>query len=199
MSRGATMSRGAATMIAIVETDEAGRKSLHSPRIGRLLTDWTENRLVTPGERIGTLETLRRRQVLIVPEGVTGRVVGLALPSRPTLVEWGQRLCGIEPLLAGAGGLEGSTTSSLGSGQGVAVFRAPLDGQFYRRPSPEAPLFVEEGGSLVEGKQVGLIEVMKFFYPVSFSGTGTFRLVRFLVGDAIAVTAGQPLFEFELV
>jgi biotin-dependent carboxylase-like uncharacterized protein len=76
-----------------------------------------------------------------------------------------------------------------------AVVSAPLLGTFYRRPSPEAPLFVEEGGAVEPGQTVGLIEVMKSFHEVTAEISGTVR--RFLVDEGEAVEFGQPLMEIE--
>lgn len=50
---------------------------------------------------------------------------------------------------------------------------APLTGTFYRSESPDAPSFVEVGGSVEAGQTVGLIEAMKVFSNIEaeFSGT----------------------------
>lgn len=68
-----------------------------------------------------------------------------------------------------------------------------LPGVFYRRPSPEAPPYVDEGAEVKAGDVVGLVEIMKSFHEVRSDADG--RLVRFLVenealldvGDGVAV------------
>ena len=72
---------------------------------------------------------------------------------------------------------------------------APLPGIFYRRPSPNEVPFVEEGAQVVPGGAVGLIVVMKNFFPVEDETGGT--LVRFLVEDGAAVEAGETIAEIE--
>ncbi len=67
----------------------------------------------------------------------------------------------------------------------------PIPGVFYRRPDPESPAFVEEGGDVAPGATIGLVEIMKNFQPVESEAGG--RLVEFLVQDEDAVVAGQAV------
>ncbi len=66
-----------------------------------------------------------------------------------------------------------------------------LPGTFYRRPSPGAPHFVDEGDVIAAGTVVGLVEVMKMFSEVQADAAG--RVVRFLVENEAPVEAGQAL------
>ena len=43
---------------------------------------------------------------------------------------------------------------------------SPLPGTFYRRPSPDKPVYKSEGDSVAVGDVIGLIEVMKSFTEV---------------------------------
>lgn len=70
---------------------------------------------------------------------------------------------------------------------------APLPGIFYRRPSPDEPPFVEEGDSISAGDTIGLVEVMKSFFPVDATVGG--KLAKFLVADGDAVDADDPIAE----
>lgn len=70
---------------------------------------------------------------------------------------------------------------------------APLPGIFYRRPAPTEPPFAEEGAMVEAGATLGLIEVMKNFFPVEAEAAGT--VTRFLVEDGEAVEADQPVAE----
>lgn len=72
---------------------------------------------------------------------------------------------------------------------------SPLPGTFYRRPSPDAPVFKDVGGIVKEGDVVALIEVMKQFSEVCSDVSGT--VVAFLVEDADSVEPGQPLLRIE--
>lgn len=71
----------------------------------------------------------------------------------------------------------------------------PLPGTFYRRPSPDQPVFKNEGDSVAVGDTIGLIEVMKTFNEVKAEIAGTLK--AFLVEDDEAVMAGQPLYEID--
>ena len=68
---------------------------------------------------------------------------------------------------------------------------SPLPGTFYRRPSPDQPVFKEVGDVVAVGDVIGLIEVMKSFNEVQADQAGT--LTAFIVEDEEPVMAGQPL------
>lgn len=72
---------------------------------------------------------------------------------------------------------------------------SPLPGTFYRKPSPDAPPFVNEGDPVHTGDVIGLVEVMKTFNKIHADATG--RVVRFLVENEGAVEAGQSLLVLE--
>jgi acetyl-CoA carboxylase biotin carboxyl carrier protein len=72
---------------------------------------------------------------------------------------------------------------------------SPLPGTFYRKPSPDAAPFVDEGKSVAVGDVVGLVEVMKTFNEVRADAAGT--VLRFLVDNEAAVEAGQAVLVVE--
>ena len=67
--------------------------------------------------------------------------------------------------------------------------QTPIPGIFYRRPSPDEDVFVDEGGEIESGATIGLVEIMKNFQPVETDVAGT--VVEFLVGNEEEVTAGE--------
>ncbi|WMS41354.1 acetyl-CoA carboxylase [Acuticoccus sp. MNP-M23] len=73
--------------------------------------------------------------------------------------------------------------------------RSPLPGTFYRRPSPDEPVFVEDGAAVEAGAVIGLVEVMKSFHEVTAEESGT--NVRFKVENEDPVTAGATLAEMD--
>jgi len=77
----------------------------------------------------------------------------------------------------------------------VTQVLAPVPGVFHRRPSPDEPPFVEEGGSIAAGDTIGLLEVMKSFFPVEAEAKGT--VIRFVVADGDAVDADDLIAEVE--
>ena len=70
---------------------------------------------------------------------------------------------------------------------------SPLPGTFYRRASPDAPVYKSEGDWIAKGDVIGLIEVMKSFHEVRADKSGT--IVKFLTDTEDPVMAGQPLLE----
>ncbi|WP_340377074.1 acetyl-CoA carboxylase [Streptomyces sp. SS7] len=76
-----------------------------------------------------------------------------------------------------------------------ASLTAPVVGTFYLRSSPEAAPFVEVGDTVEEGQQVGLIETMKLFTPVTADRAG--RIAAVLADDGEMVEYGQRLFALE--
>lgn len=73
--------------------------------------------------------------------------------------------------------------------------RSPLPGTFYRRPSPEDPVFVEDGADVAAGAVIGLIEVMKSFHEVRAEAAGA--NIRFSVENEDPVSAGAVLAEMD--
>ena len=72
------------------------------------------------------------------------------------------------------------------------VIKSPIIGTFYRKPSPDKPLFVEVGSSINEGDTVCIIEAMKLFNEIESEVSG--KIVKVLVDDATPVEFDQPLF-----
>jgi acetyl-CoA carboxylase biotin carboxyl carrier protein len=75
----------------------------------------------------------------------------------------------------------------------MSTVQSPLPGVFYRKPSPDADPFVEEGSEVSAGQVIGLIEVMKNFSELKADSAGT--LASFLVEDAAEVEVGQGIAE----
>ena len=72
------------------------------------------------------------------------------------------------------------------------TIKSPIIGTFYRRPSPDKPLFVEVGQSISEGDVLCVIEAMKLFNEIESEISGT--IVKILVDDSSPVEFDQPLF-----
>lgn len=71
----------------------------------------------------------------------------------------------------------------------------PMMGIFHRRSSPDAPPFAEEGQAIRQDTTIGLVEVMKSFFPVTAGIDGT--LTAFLVEDGEFVEPDLPIAEVE--
>jgi acetyl-CoA carboxylase biotin carboxyl carrier protein len=72
---------------------------------------------------------------------------------------------------------------------------SPLPGIFYRRPSPEAAPYKQDGDRVKEGDVIGLVEVMKQFTEINADTAG--KVLRFLVDNEAPVEPGQPLLLIE--
>ena len=70
--------------------------------------------------------------------------------------------------------------------------KSPIIGTFYRRPSPDKPLFAEVGQTVSEGDVLCVIEAMKLFNEIESEISG--KIVKILVDDASPVEFDQPLF-----
>lgn len=70
--------------------------------------------------------------------------------------------------------------------------KSPIIGTFYRKPSPDKPVFVEVGDSIKEGDVLCVIEAMKLFNEIESEVTG--KIVKVLVDDSSPVEFDQPLF-----
>ena len=73
--------------------------------------------------------------------------------------------------------------------------QSPLPGTFYRKPAPDQPNFVEDGGKIAAGDTIGLVEVMKSFHEVKADAGG--ENARFMVEDEAPVMAGAVLVEMD--
>ena len=72
------------------------------------------------------------------------------------------------------------------------TIKSPIIGTFYRKPSPDKPLFVEVGDTIGEGDVLCIIEAMKLFNKIESEVSG--KVVKILVDDASPVEFDQPLF-----
>ena len=77
----------------------------------------------------------------------------------------------------------------------TVTIKSPMIGTFYRRPSPDKPIFVEIGDEVSPGKVVCIIEAMKLFNEIESEVKG--KIVKILVEDASPVEYDQPLFLVE--
>ena len=73
--------------------------------------------------------------------------------------------------------------------------KSPIPGTFYRRPSPENPVFKADGSDVATADVIGLVEVMKTFHEISAGVAG--KSINFLIEDSEPVMAGQIIAEVE--
>jgi acetyl-CoA carboxylase biotin carboxyl carrier protein len=69
---------------------------------------------------------------------------------------------------------------------------SPMIGTFYRKPSPDKPVFVEVGDTVTPESVVCIVEAMKLFNEIEAEVSG--KIVKILVEDGTPIEFGQPLF-----
>ena len=72
------------------------------------------------------------------------------------------------------------------------TIKSPIIGTFYRKPSPDKPVFVEVGQDIKEGDVLCIIEAMKLFNEIESEVSG--KVVKILIDDSSPVEFDQPLF-----
>ena len=77
----------------------------------------------------------------------------------------------------------------------MAEIRSPIPGTFYRRPSPDEPVYKEVGDTVAVGDVIGLVEVMKSFIEVKSEAAGT--ITAFKVDNEEPITAGAVVAELD--
>lgn len=72
------------------------------------------------------------------------------------------------------------------------TIKSPIIGTFYRKPSPDKPVFIEVGSTIAKGDVLCVIEAMKLFNEIESEYAG--KIVKILVDDMSPVEFDQPLF-----
>jgi acetyl-CoA carboxylase biotin carboxyl carrier protein len=185
-------------VLELVLDRDGERVLLRSPEVGLFTCALPAGALLAPRAAAGVLHSLGRRFDLVVPAGAAGRVVS-APPERVLApVGYGTVLYELAPLADVASGAAPAASASP-SASGALLFRAPSSGRFWQRPSPSDPPFVKAGDVVEDGRNLGLIEVMKTFTHVVYRAVDELprraRVVRFLVADGGDVEEGGALLE----
>ena len=84
------------------------------------------------------------------------------------------------------------TPTSTADDSKYITVKSPIIGTFYRKPSPDKPVFVEVGTEVKEGDVLCVIEAMKLFNEIESEVSG--KIVKVLVDDSSPVEFDQPLF-----
>jgi acetyl-CoA carboxylase biotin carboxyl carrier protein len=74
----------------------------------------------------------------------------------------------------------------------LITVKSPIIGTFYRKPSPDKPMFTEVGATISKGDVLCVIEAMKLFNEIESEISG--KIVKILVDDMSPVEFDQPLF-----
>ncbi len=85
-----------------------------------------------------------------------------------------------------------STDNKTNDDSKYITVKSPIIGTFYRKPSPDKPVFASVGDTIAVGDTVCIIEAMKLFNEIESEVSG--KIVKILVDDATPVEFDQPLF-----
>ncbi len=191
------------TLIARVREDEANPQTLivASPVVGRTDLALRPGVFLNRYDRLLTMLVLGRRHTLRLPRDVQGWVVETFVGNELTPVAYGAPLLRLDPRTAGGPGIgeparRGTGEAADDAGDSIVV-KAPTEGIFYRKASPDSPPFVALGATVTTGTVLGMVEVMKCFNQITYGGPGlpeSGEVTGILVEDAAEVQFGQPLF-----
>ncbi len=177
------------------------RLRVRAPIVGWWSQHPSNGTVVGPGSGVGLLTQLNRQALLVLPDGVAGRVVSPP-EARVVACEFGQTMFSLVRLDDRAQTeleskhLETGHPVETGLPAGCWAVVAPTDGVFYVRPAPDSPPFAKVGDRIRSGQPVGLVEVMKTFNQIQYGGPGLpdeVEVVEVRCHDGSEVSAGQVL------
>lgn len=197
------------TLIARVREDEAETQTLivSSPVVGRADLALGPGVFLNRYDRLLTVQVLGRSHLLRLPRDVQGWVVETFVGNELTSVDYGTPLLRLDPRTAGGPATGESARRGTGDASGgtdeagdFIEVKAPTEGIFYRKASPDSPPFVTLGTIVTTGTVLGMVEVMKCFNQITYGGPGlpeSGQVTGILVEDAAEVRFGQPLFRIK--
>ena len=73
--------------------------------------------------------------------------------------------------------------------------RAPMSGQFYRKPAPDEPSFIEVGDTVKKKQVLGLLETMKVFQKIKSPAAG--KIVEIVAENEAVLGDGDLILVIE--
>jgi acetyl-CoA carboxylase biotin carboxyl carrier protein len=165
--------------------------NLLSPSIGRIKLEVFVNETIKCGQLIGWLWRLDKCFRLTMPTDCTGVITAIHGCNGLIALGYNEPLLTIDPRLSSA---DISPVTMSHTAQAGAYITSPMDGLFYLSSAPENPPFVKVGDSITPGQTLGLIEVMKSFYPVKYQGDKPAIITGITITTATPVHSGTNLF-----
>ncbi len=167
--------------------DNNNKLMLRSPLVG--IITHIENNLTycNPHSNILEIQMLQKKYNIITPNNCIGSIKSIHIYKNMN-IQFGQKI------LTLSNDNKTITTTSQNTYQ---IYNAPMDGVFYRKPSPTSNNFVKEGDIIQYNTTLGLIEVMKCFYKLKYEHQNNKRIYKILKQDATPINIGDKLFLFE--
>jgi biotin carboxyl carrier protein len=165
-----------------------------SPCIGRAKLLIGEGQILSNRQAIAQLWVLNHYFWLHGPDGIEGSVVKIKNHDRLINLAYGEPLLVLDPRGLKETAKVVTSTKSETVAPAKCSIDAPMDGMFYLSPSPKDPPFVHVGDEISPGQTLGLIEVMKCFYPITYTGSSKAKVLSINVKDATAVNSGTKLY-----
>jgi acetyl-CoA carboxylase biotin carboxyl carrier protein len=158
-------------------------KLVNRSNIGELCIEQNDFKITIKQKEEAVQTILAAPQPMISPQ--QQMVVPAPMPPSPTS----------QASAATASTEQGANAAASPKADNYITIKSPMIGTFYRRPSPDKPLFAEVGDEVTPGKIVCIIEAMKLFNEIESEVSG--KIVKILVEDASPVEYDQPLFLVE--
>lgn len=178
--------------IALRLQEKDGQQLACVPVIGRVSLLSALPKVLVEDSVIGTVNTLRTTRALLMPKG------GPWILRKRLLKERDQGLDVGTPLLEIAlWEVVSGTPEAVDAESDKQTWDSPMAGQFYLRPAPDQPAFIQIGDIVETGTQIGLVEVMKFFYPLNFELEGRWKITDIIAQDSTSLDAGDPVIAIE--
>lgn len=113
----------------------------------------------------------------------------------PTLAEAGTSNGSASPVSTASPLTTNAPAAAPAEEAGITYIKSPMVGTFYRSPSPESKVFVENGSKVAENTVVCIIEAMKIMNEIQAETKGV--VVEALVENGQPVEYGQRLFKLK--
>lgn len=170
------------------------RREVLSPGVGRARLLVVEGQPIIGGQAVADFWCLNRHFVLQASDHCDGRIVRAKDHDVVVNLSYGETFLVVDSTAT-------SKTHGLPELEESAhllkddnIISSPMDGMFYLSASPKSPPFVNIGDEIVPGQTLGLIEVMKCFYPLKYQGNKASKITGVVIKNATPVTCGTRLY-----
>lgn len=188
-------------MLTALSHQEEELIQILSPAVGVFESQIFPGTFLTSQNPLGTLKILHTDYQIHLPAGVSGIVQEVAGEVKG--VEYRTPLLSLSKELTSFSlETEEIPEETRASEDGFFNIPSLMDGIFYRRPKPDSPSFVEVGTQIQPGDTLGLLEVMKTFYPLLYEIPGSplrGEVMEILAEDGGEVKQGQVIMKIKKV